>query len=508
MFSFVEEIEGLDFIGSLKVLAARAGVELEPIDRSALTAKEKIYNVLAAAEEFYITALKKTPQVGEYLISRGLKAGTIKDHALGFAPDEWEAMSTALKQKSFSNEDLIAAGLSVKSPRDSSRVYDRFRRRIMFPIHDSSGRTIGFSGRIFGPSDKEAKYINSPETILYNKSRALYLYDRARPAMRRNDRAVLVEGQFDAVLSHQAGVEETIAVSGTALTAEHLQLVKRLTGNLLMAFDSDAAGLKASSRAIELALDQGFEVKAVALPTGLDPADLIRQNEEHWRVAIAAARHIIDFLLDAFAGQASLSGGQARDLRHLAHLVEAEIYPYVARLPKTIDRAYFIEKIASRVQLPDEVIKEGVLRAARERGVLPVVTKENQSSRELTRQEKIEEGLIGLLFWQEGLDNKAFNPDERMKELAALISQEYLGGRLAVLEAQRERLIMTAELTYQTSAKPLKLWQELLSNLEETILRRELDQIKYRLRAGEPVEKDLERSKIISKRLDELKNIL
>jgi len=260
IFSFVEQFEGLDFKGALKLLADRAGVKLE-YDRGSFSdgksEREKIFQILEEATGYFETNLKSNDEARNYLQKRGVAEKTCVVFRLGYAPDEWRSLLTHLKNKKFTESDLEKAGL-IKKNETGSNYYDRFRGRIIFPIADSAGRIVGFSGRILKGKPEDAKYLNSPETELFAKSRILYGLDKAKAEIRRRDFAVLVEGQMDLLMSHQAGVANAVASSGTALTDEHINLLKRFSNRLLLVFDPDEAGFKAALRGAGLALTRGL----------------------------------------------------------------------------------------------------------------------------------------------------------------------------------------------------------------------------------------------------------
>ena len=221
IFTFVEEFEGLDFRGALKLLADRAGVSLEsfnPKDEKNQSEKEKLYEAMEEATKYFENNLKNNAEVLEYLKSRGLNEKSIKDFRIGFAILDWRKLYDSLRSKNFSDSEIERAGLAKKPDDQSKAMYDRFRGRIMFPISDSSGRIIAFSGRIIVDDGKSAKYLNSPETPIFNKSSVLFGIDKAKDAIRKNDFSILVEGQMDLILSHQAGFKNTVASSGTAMT--------------------------------------------------------------------------------------------------------------------------------------------------------------------------------------------------------------------------------------------------------------------------------------------------
>ncbi len=478
IFTFVEEIEGLDFLGALKVLAARAGVPLEPINRAAASAKERLQSVMETAVTYFTTTFVKTPTALAYLEERGLTAETIKSFRLGFAPATWCGLADYLTGRGFTARDLEQSGLVVRSSR-SGRTFDRFRSRIMFPIADGAGRTIAFSGRLFGEQTQvqvtEAKYINSPETLLYSKSRALYLFDRAKLAMRRAGRAVLVEGQFDAVLSHQAGIIETVAVSGTALSGEHLDLIHRLTNKLVMAFDGDAAGVKASNRAITLALERGFEVQVAVLPKDRDPADVIRESPGAWEKTLAQTLHVIDFLINVIKHR-----GLGK--RELAHEVEQEVYPYVAALANPIDQAYFIRNIAELVALPELVIWAGVerVKTPKASGGGEKIISAPAPAPSPTRRSRLEELILGFIVWRGETDGA-------VKMLVSKSwGEELLVKRQTESRGREAEQALTVEITYEGAVDLEKTLSGLLAEWQTEVWREELAETVQQLKLLDP----------------------
>ena len=290
IFAFIKEIEGVDFPEALELLASRAGVILKKEDPRLLTERRRYFFLLEEAVKFYEAELAKRRDVLDYLKERGLKEETIKSFRLGYAPQSWDGALAHLRGMDFRAEEAERAGLAIisQNPEARSRFYDRFRGRIMFPIADGAGRTIGFSGRIYekdlpkneSPENAGGKYINTPNTLLFDKSRVLYLWDRAKNEIRQSDACILVEGQMDALMSHQAGIRNVVATSGTALGQGHLNLIRRLTSKLFLAFDADAAGELATKRGVDLVLSSGFDVHIMEVPGGKDPADAIRANPE------------------------------------------------------------------------------------------------------------------------------------------------------------------------------------------------------------------------------------
>src|SRR3989344_6178626 len=263
IFSFVQAFEGLDFMGALKTLASRAGVELIPENPRVRTERERLLSLLDTAVLFFQKSLGENEQARAYLSKRGISDETIQSWRVGFAPDSWHACSEFCLQKGFTADEIARAGLSKT---EKGKTYDRFRSRVMFPIFDSAGRAVAFSGRILGKeSEQIPKYLNSPETSVFSKSRVLYGFDRAKNEIRRKDFTMLVEGQMDLLMCYQAGFKNTVASSGTAFTREQLEMLKRLSKRVLMVYDADKAGIQASLRSASLALSSGMEVKVAAL---------------------------------------------------------------------------------------------------------------------------------------------------------------------------------------------------------------------------------------------------
>jgi len=356
IFSFVEAIEGIDFKGALKMLAERAGVEVVykggGREKGNDNARDRLFEVMEAATIYYVSHL--SDEAKKYLMERGLEAATIQSFRLGFAGNSWSELSEHLKSKGFSEAEMLEAGLAKKNERGG--LTDKFRNRIMFPINDSAGRVVAFSGRIFGAdaSPEAPKYLNSPETPLFHKSKILYGFDRAKLAMRKLNAAVLVEGQMDLLASHQAGWANTVAVSGTAFTAEHAALIKRMTDNIVLALDADEAGIKAAGRAAREALAGGLNVKVAQIEGGKDPADLIKtQGSDAWRETISHAKDIITFLLDVLQKHTPAQDKFRRS-------VELVVLPFLADVQSPIAREQYIRQIGQRLGVSEKAVAEAV----------------------------------------------------------------------------------------------------------------------------------------------------
>lgn len=363
-FSFVEKVEGVDFKGALKMLADKAGVTVVYSDRHGsgdASKKDRLRTLLHRASEWYASQLRGSAAEA-YAKKRSISDETISAWRLGYAPDGWRALLETLAAEGFSTAELLAAGLIKEADGKRGTYYDRFRNRLMFPIRDSAGRVVGFTGRVLPStalakegSVEPAKYLNSPETELYRKSEILFGMDRAKDKIRTRNFTLLVEGQMDVLLAHQAGFENAVALSGTALSEKHLGLMKRFSENLMLVLDADAAGLSATAKSAALALRQGLRVKAVRLPSGKDPADLLLEDPKEFAKRIAAGKPIVEFFL------AELSERE-RDPHRLLRLAEAIVLPLIAAIPSPMEREHFIAATARSLSLSGEAVRESLNR--------------------------------------------------------------------------------------------------------------------------------------------------
>ena len=469
IFSFVEKFEGLDFVGALKVLALRAGVELVRENPQVKNEKDRLYRVLEVATGFFEKKLAEDAEAKEYLAKRGVKGETIKTWRLGFAPDSWRALHDELIKQGFNTTEMQNAGLVKKSEKDSG-FYDTFRGRVMFPIFDSSDRVIGFSGRLLPRLDdgKMGKYINSPETMLFNKSRVLYGLNKAKFDIRKRDYSIMVEGQMDLIMSHQAGFTNTIAVSGTALSADtvsdeavtNLGLLTRLSKNIILAFDSDEAGFKASGRNAKIALSIGMDVKVAKMPEGDDPADIILRSPEEWKLIIKNSKHVIDFSVETLL-EKKLDG------RVLGKEIERLVLPYVAALGSSIDQSHFVSKISKATGIKDDALWAEVKKigaAGSGNGTLsakPISTSANPN-----RQNAILNKILGIMFWQEGKEKLASDVPALRKKVEEIVGHERYEKILEESAAAKNDLIFQAEVSYEHATNLPHEIEELLINLE------------------------------------------
>ncbi|MFZ2252859.1 MAG: DNA primase [Minisyncoccia bacterium] len=363
MFTFIQEMEGVDFKGALKILAERANVELVAEDPKKRDARETQYALLEEATKYFFNEREAHPNIQKYIEDRGVKAQSVHTWRIGYAKDEWRAVRKHLTEKGFTDEQMLAAGL-IKKADQGKEPYDVFRDRIMFPLFDPSGRVVAFSGRTLKSETGIPKYVNSPETELFKKSEIMYGYDKAKQGIRQYEFSLVVEGQFDLVLSHQAGYTNTVAVSGTALTSHHIMLLLRLSPKVVLALDADRAGISAVKRSSLPMLKQGMDVKVAHMPDGMDPADIVRKDPHELKHIVGGALHVVEFLL-------SILKENTKDERTYKLRVREEILPLLVAIDNRIDREHFEGVIAEHIGATKEGIHYEVERLGEIQGNTP-----------------------------------------------------------------------------------------------------------------------------------------
>jgi DNA primase len=359
MFTFIQKMEGVDFKGALKILAERAGVELVAEDPKKRDARENQYALLEEAASYFFAMREESPAVTDHIEKRGVKPETMIKWRIGFAKDEWRALRSHLQAKGFSDTEMLQAGL-IKHADAGKEPYDVFRDRIMFPLMDASGRVVAFSGRTLKQESGVPKYVNSPETELFQKSEILYGYDKAKHGIRHYNFSLVVEGQFDLVLAHQAGYTNTVAVSGTALTPHHIMLLMRLSPNVVLALDADRAGISAMKRVAAPMLEAGMDVKVAALPEGKDPADVVKEDPQELKRIVGRGVHVIEFLLGVLKANAP-------DERTYKLRVREEVLPLIVAIDNRMDREHFEGIVAEHTGATKDGIHHEVARMEEER---------------------------------------------------------------------------------------------------------------------------------------------
>ncbi len=502
IFTFVEKMEGVDFKGALKILAERAGVEIKydgpKKSKEEIDEREQMFACMSSATEFYYQRLQENSDALEYLKERGFDANTITAFQIGFAPNDWHAVESMLKTAGFKSEIIEKVGLIIKGDKG---YYDRFRSRIMFPIRDTAGRVVAFSGRIFSSTGSEqvkdvAKYINSPETELYSKSKVLYGFDMAKQSIRKNDFAILVEGQMDLVACHQALYHNTVAISGTALTAEHCKMLGRMSKNVVLALDADQAGIKAAGRSAIVALANGFDAKVARLPEGKDPADvLLEEGKEEWKSIIKNSKHIIEFLLDVYSEQ------YGNDERKFKKKVEEVILPFIVQIQSKIDQDHFVKLVAGRIGVTESTLllaMSAVKPTPVEGAVQEVPAKAR--TQDYRRQFSPIVTLASIIVWQESLKKPAIDIEAIKERIIAIVGNEELS---KALEQVNDGDLMYIESMYGEEGALNAVLSERLAYLRQSTLRSERLKLTQELLKAES-SKDKERIKALQQEINRL----
>lgn len=426
IFTFVEKIENIPFFEALKILADRAGVILTTSEKN--KEESRLIALLKDATEHFEKNLNNSPEAKQYIMERGFTEETIKTFHVGYAKNEWRDLFIYLASKGYKEEEMEAAGIMIKTEKG---YYDRFRGRIMFPIRNVSGATVGYSGRIMpafvDPAVAQGKYVNTPETALYHKSKVLFGYDTAKKEMAHTKSVVVVEGQMDLCMSYQAGIHNTVAVSGTAFTDEHINLIKRFCDTVILSFDMDQAGQNALKKTALLCLLGGLDVYTVRDIGTKDPADLILENPGLWKESVEKKRHIIEVMLQSVLDT-------EKDTRAQGKRIVAEVLPFARAVQSPIDRAHFVKVIGEKANIPTETLIEELSRGVSQEISQPVaeVTSTLKGKDRLVREMIAYATLYGKLAEEEfialSIDTTQF-PEAIIQEEMFRIEERLLGDK-------------------------------------------------------------------------------
>ena len=424
IFTFTEDIEGVDFKGALKTLAERAGVELVVERPEKKERRDRIYELLEEATVRYQHHLVDHTEARTYLFKRGVTPETLKLFRIGFALPAWQDMCDHLRSRGYTDAEIEAAGIGKYGEDKRRGIYDRFRGRIMFPIADTAGRIVGFSGRIFGEHDAEvAKYINSPETEVYKKSHVLFGFDKAKHAIRMEGCTILVEGQMDLILSHQAGLTHTVALSGTALSSDHANMIGRMGETLVLALDGDTAGVTAAERSARIAIGAGMDVRIVLVPEDKDPADMVLADADKWREQVKNAEHIVIGLLSSIVEHET-------DIRRFRSEVSRRVVPLLSLIRNAIDREHFMGIVAERLGVSIDAVREDMEHidfASISEGREPLIPDTRPIPTALLSgrlRDLREKRLVGLLYWQEKSTEHAVDTSEITKQMRDVVGED------------------------------------------------------------------------------------
>ena len=479
VFKFVMEIEGCDFREALENLAKRAGVELKKESPQIQNEREKYFAIMEEATKFFEKNLtfgsptsengSLTPSPLVYLKSRGLAEETIKEFRLGYAPDDWRALLNYLSVKGFKGADIEKTGLIIKKQNSkdygpsTTDYYDRFRGRIIFPIFNYGGKVVAFGGRIFPEKSDAAKYINSPETIFYQKSKILYGLHKSKIEILRAKTCVVVEGYMDFLMGYQAGTKNIVASSGTALAQDHIKILRRLCDKVVAGFDMDEAGELAARRGIELALADGFDVRVLKFDKEFkDPADVVKKDKNLWLSYLQNSGHIVQFYIDSALKKFAIGTAE------LSREVQKNVLPTVSSLLSDLEQAHWVREISAILNIKEEAVWSALSKIPNS---LPADATHQalQAGNSQTRKELLEQRMLAICAKHpEFLEDKAVLTDIDFKEKQAA-SHFVLEAELflnTIAEARAEFIKCTRELQKENLKEKMNLLGQKISHAE------------------------------------------
>lgn len=436
IFTFIMEVEGIGFREALEKLAAQAGVELARYsggDKEFAKKKRRAHEALSLATRYYQACLARSKNVCEYVFyQRNLNRKTVEEFKIGYAPASGKAMTTALKKRGYLESELDVAGLLNRFKGDL------FRNRMMVPFIDTSGNVIGFTARIIGKG--EPKYLNTPETILFNKSKFIFGLHQAKESIRRSGFVVIVEGNMDVISSHQAGVKEAVATSGTAMTEQHLKILSRLTSDIRLAYDGDEAGVKATERAIMMAGDLGIDLTVISDYHGAkDPDELIQKDPSLWQAAVEKRVPAVDWLLRKY--EENLNLNSVPDKRKYSDIA-LKLLSYVK---DEVERASYETKVAKKLNVEVSILREkGERLNSKLAESQPRYLKKPKTKAKSNQLQKLEDSLLALKVFggitETEIPLKVPEDETRLSELELVFSREHEIGNYNLEKEAKELL--------------------------------------------------------------------
>jgi len=502
IFKFVMLIEGVEFGDALRILAQRAGIELKKMKPEWKTERKRMTEICELATRFFEKQLegKTGKEVVEYLLKRKISQESIKKWRIGWAPQKKDALLKFLSEKGYKKEEVRKAGLAFQ--KENGEEIDFFRGRIVFPIFDLNSQVIGFAGRIF-KTEEGPKYLNSPNTILYDKSKVLYGLDKARLEIRKKDFTILVEGYTDTILAHQEGFENTVSASGTALTPYQLNILKRYSQKIYFVFDADLAGELATKRGIDLAQLKGFEIKVVLLPEGMDPADLLAKNPETFKISIEKALSILEFYFQtAFSrfDKKTIEGKKA---------ISQFLLPVIKRIQNEIEKSHWLSVLAKELKAREEDLRHELEKIKTEEEKLGLEEEEISNLPQKSRQELLQERLLFLILKSpekiEFLDDLSFF-DQEFQEIFSKL-KENPAKEIKDLSPQAQEIynenLLKSEIEEIEEEKILPEIKFCLREIKVSRIKTELSQISQEIREAEE-EKNFEKAKDLIEKFNQL----
>ncbi len=399
MFSFVMEMEGIDFRGALELLARQAGVDLSQYQRSDSgrgKQKERLGEILELATKFYQIQFSKNQKALEYILkTRKFSKQTALEFKIGYSPSSGKSLTKFLLSKGYSAAELKSAGLATQRGKE---LNDMFRGRIMIPLQDPFGKVIGFTARLLKDEPNAPKYINTPQTMLYDKSRHVYGLHLAKEAIRKGGYAVAVEGNLDVIASHQAGQKQVVATAGTAMTEQHLKMLGRLTNDVRLAFDQDKAGLAAAERAIPLASKAQVSLSIITVTDGKDPDELIQKDPKLWEAAIEAPQYAVDWLVDQYL--VKLDTKSAKGKREFTDI----LLKVISALDDSVEQDHYVTRLSKLIGVSADSLRTKLSRSGQKTPEMPRRKVATAAETDLAEREliKAQNHFLALMLMQPG----------------------------------------------------------------------------------------------------------
>ena len=491
IFKFLMKYENLEFYEALKILAEKAGIELKKISPAEQRQFGVLYDINDSAKEFFKKKLEQSAESLKYLSGRGLKKETIEEFELGLSGSGFDELTRHLISAGFNIKDIERAGLNFKTERGS--YIDRFRERIMFPIYNHFGKVVGFSGRILPEFEKPeiGKYVNSPETPIFNKSRLLYGFHKTKNHIREQKFALLVEGQMDFLMVYQDGVKNVAAVSGTALTADHLKTLRRLTDQAVLYFDNDEAGLNAAERSIDLTAANDFSVKILFLKEYKDPAEAVLKSPGELLGLVSKAKHAMEFYFDRY-----LTGDQRQTTNNLSDFKKniRIILGKIKNLTSPVDRSYWLKELSLKTKIEEKALTEEMEQIRNEKLVMSYEKKElrtqNSALSALSRRELIAQRMISLIMIKESFQSQLkeyfdYLPGDYLIILKSLLKREKLSDERLSGLFNLISLRSSFEASIINEDKIDAEFQEILRNLQLEYLKDKRQGLMYLIKESE-----------------------
>jgi DNA primase len=507
IFGFVMKIEGINFKDALRLLADRAGVSISNFQKEE---QSNLVDILEQATLFFEHNISQNKIAKEYLQKRGVTNESIQKFRIGFANNEWRELYHKLNKAGYSDEEIVSSGVCIKHEKG---LYDRFRNRIMFPVMNASGKVVAYSGRILPPTPggqgtsadprgsvvEPAKYVNSPETPMYHKSSILFGYNFAKQEIARSKKVLVVEGQMDVVMCHQAGNTNTVAISGTAFTPEHISILKRFAETIILALDSDKAGYSAMLKSAALALESDLEVEGIKLDEK-DPADMILHDKENWQKKVQDTKPILTLITEIILEKEKIKPKQIQMLRK-------DLFPLLRVVKSPLLKETYIKEISKLLDIPENIIKQETENVKTE---FEMQMANQRKEKKVTPKKDVltifARGKIVLNILQSEKEDQAKKAFEKYNEQFENIKKLELDINLEDLpEHILEREHILIEQTFgEDENLNMKNKIEILRLALKAVYEESIDILKNKIRGGENLEDNLKKVQAYTKALSSI----